>query len=76
MEEKILSWTETNSQTGMEHFLDMQSVSDKSVSDCVEALIGVYLSVSSIKISLELGIDFIYVFFVIYIREFIIILFY
>lgn len=30
----------------MEHYLGIQTVSDKAVADCVEALIGVYLRVS------------------------------
>ena len=49
MLEKILSWPTTDDpslQTGMEPFLGIQVVSDKSVSDCVEALIGTYLLVS------------------------------
>ena len=46
MEEKVLAWNETNPQSGMQQFLDQQTVPDKTVSDCVEALIGVYLIVS------------------------------
>lgn len=30
----------------MEHYLGIQTVSDKTVADCIEALIGVYLTVS------------------------------
>lgn len=46
MQEKVISWpSEKVSHTGMEHFLGIQVVSDKSVSDCVEALIGTYLLV-------------------------------
>ncbi|XP_043279610.1 endoribonuclease Dicer isoform X2 [Venturia canescens] len=44
MEEIVSSWNEENAHTGMEPFLDVQSVPDKSVSDGVEALIGVYLN--------------------------------
>lgn len=46
--EKLLSWpVEQNvTLTGIEHFVGTQLVPDKSVSDCVEALIGTYLLVS------------------------------
>lgn len=44
---KILDWETAKSQTGMEHYLGIQTVSDKTVADCVEALIGVYLRVST-----------------------------
>lgn len=33
----------------MEHYLGIQTVSDKAVADCVEALIGVYLRVNKKK---------------------------
>ncbi|XP_076635506.1 endoribonuclease Dcr-2 [Colletes latitarsis] len=49
MEAKVLNWETANSQTGMEHYLGIQTVSDKTVADCVEALIGVYLSSMGIK---------------------------
>ena len=44
---KILDWEAAEAQTGMEHYLGIQTVSDKTVADCVEALIGVYLRVST-----------------------------
>lgn len=44
---KILDWETAEAQTGMEHYLGIQTVSDKTVADCVEALIGVYLRVST-----------------------------
>lgn len=46
MQIKILNWETAESQTGMEHYLGLQTVSDKAIADCVEALIGVYLRVS------------------------------
>ena len=46
MQTKILNWETAESQTGMEHYLGLQTVSDKAIADCVEALIGVYLRVS------------------------------
>lgn len=49
MQEKIVNWEPAESQTGMEHHLGMQTVPDKTVADCVEALIGVYLTVSTKK---------------------------
>ena len=38
---------ENCSHTGMEHFLGIQQISDKCISDCVEAIIGTYLLVKS-----------------------------
>lgn len=52
MEEIVSSWNEENAHTGMEPFLDVQSVPDKSVSDSVEALIGVYLNVNFFSLSI------------------------
>ncbi|CAK9806078.1 Endoribonuclease Dicer [Anthophora quadrimaculata] len=49
MQTKVLNWEIAESQTGMEHYLGIQTVSDKSVADCVEALIGVYLRNGGIK---------------------------
>ncbi|XP_053977112.1 endoribonuclease Dicer [Hylaeus volcanicus] len=49
MQEKVSNWKTVESQTGMEHYLGIQSVSDKTVADCVEALIGVYLKSMGIK---------------------------
>ena len=47
MQESVMSWPAVSPvATGMEHFLGIQIVSDKSVSDCVEAIIGTYLVVS------------------------------
>lgn len=46
IKEKTMNWGSTESQTGMEPFLGIQFVPDKSVADSVEALIGVYLRVS------------------------------
>lgn len=46
IQQKVLNWELAESQTGMEHYLGIQTVSDKAVADCVEALIGVYLRVS------------------------------
>ncbi|OAD61482.1 Endoribonuclease Dicer [Eufriesea mexicana] len=43
IERKILDWETAELQTGMEHYLGIQTVSDKTVADCVEALIGAYL---------------------------------
>ncbi|XP_011494459.1 PREDICTED: endoribonuclease Dicer [Ceratosolen solmsi marchali] len=50
IKKKLLDWPEEKIlQTGMEHFLGVQIVSDKTVADCVEAIIGTYL--------LHLGIE-------------------
>ncbi|CAK9800088.1 Endoribonuclease Dicer [Anthophora plagiata] len=49
MQTKVLNWETAESQTGMEHYLGIQTVSDKSVADCVEALIGAYLRSGGIK---------------------------
>lgn len=46
IEEKVYGWEGGDSQSGLEHFLCVQTVADKTVADCVEALIGVYLTVS------------------------------
>ncbi|XP_076751647.1 endoribonuclease Dcr-2 [Xylocopa sonorina] len=54
MQEKVLNWETAESQTGMEHYLGMQTVSDKAVADCVEALIGVYLQSMGIKDTIAL----------------------
>ncbi|XP_023246881.1 endoribonuclease Dicer [Copidosoma floridanum] len=43
MHEKIDKWKKATSISGMEHYFGFQVVSDKTVSDCVEALIGTYL---------------------------------
>ncbi|XP_076178399.1 endoribonuclease Dcr-2 isoform X3 [Ptiloglossa arizonensis] len=49
MQAKVLDWETAKSQTGIEHYLGVQTVSDKTVADCVEALIGVYLTSMGIK---------------------------
>ncbi|XP_029037837.2 endoribonuclease Dicer [Osmia bicornis bicornis] len=49
IEEKVLNWEPAESQTGMEHYLGIQTVADKTVADCIEALIGVYLTHLGIK---------------------------
>lgn len=49
MQAKVLDWETAKSQTGIEHYLGVQTVSDKTVADCVEALIGVYLTVRITK---------------------------
>ena len=48
IQEKVLSWKDTQAHTGMEHFLGKQTVPDKVVADSVEALIGAYLCVSKL----------------------------
>ncbi|XP_014473379.1 PREDICTED: endoribonuclease Dicer [Dinoponera quadriceps] len=45
----ISQWSLAESQTGMEHYLNIQIVPDKAVSDCVEALIGIYLRSTGIS---------------------------
>ena len=51
IEEKLTDFMkmteEYNSHTGMEQFLGIQQISDKCISDCVEAIIGTYLLVKS-----------------------------
>ncbi len=46
MKQTVLSWDKGDKQTGVEHYLGVQILSDKTVADSVEALIGVYLKVS------------------------------
>jgi len=46
MKQTVLSWDKGDKQTGVEHYLGVQVLSDKTVADSVEALIGVYLKVS------------------------------
>jgi len=43
----ILNWDKGDIQTGIEHYLGIQILSDKTVADSVEALIGVYLRVNT-----------------------------
>ncbi|XP_076391381.1 endoribonuclease Dcr-2 isoform X2 [Megachile rotundata] len=54
IQEKVLNWETAESQTGMEHYLGIQTVPDKTVADCVEALIGVYLENLGIKNAITL----------------------
>ncbi|XP_076280664.1 endoribonuclease Dcr-2 isoform X2 [Lasioglossum baleicum] len=54
MEAKVLSWESAETQTGMENYLGMQTVSDKTIADSVEALIGVYLTSMGIKAAINL----------------------
>ncbi|XP_076220926.1 endoribonuclease Dcr-2 isoform X2 [Nomia melanderi] len=51
---KVLNWDVAETQTGMELYLGIQIVADKTVADCVEALIGVYLSSMGIKSTVNL----------------------
>ncbi|KAG7187562.1 hypothetical protein KM043_018832 [Ampulex compressa] len=43
IEVKVADWAPAETQTGLEHFLGIQTIVDKTVADCVEALIGLYL---------------------------------
>jgi len=47
MRETILRWDKGDIQSGIEHYLGIQILSDKTVADSVEALIGVYLRVNT-----------------------------
>lgn len=47
----ISEWSLAENSTGLEHFLSIQIMPDKAVSDCVEALIGVYLRVSVVIVN-------------------------
>ncbi|KYN08971.1 Endoribonuclease Dicer [Trachymyrmex cornetzi] len=49
MKQTALSWDKGDKQTGVEHYLGVQVLSDKTVADSVEALIGVYLRSNHIK---------------------------
>ncbi|XP_046751680.1 endoribonuclease Dicer isoform X2 [Diprion similis] len=49
IQEKVCGWEGGDAQSGLEHFLCVQTVSDKTVADCVEALIGVYLQSTGIE---------------------------
>lgn len=46
MQQTVINWDKGDRQTGVEHYLGVQILSDKTVADSVEALIGVYLRVS------------------------------
>ncbi|KAI4478811.1 hypothetical protein M0804_011557 [Polistes exclamans] len=60
MQAKVLDSIDADTQTGIEYFLGMQVVSDKSIADCVEALISVYLKsmglVGAVKLMIWLNI--------------------
>ncbi|XP_015599757.1 endoribonuclease Dicer isoform X2 [Cephus cinctus] len=58
IQNKLLDWDETKTQSGMEHFLGIQTIPDKVVSDSVEALIGVYLQKMGLKSAAKLLIWF------------------
>ncbi|XP_070162593.1 endoribonuclease Dicer isoform X3 [Polyergus mexicanus] len=45
----VTNWDKEDTQTGYEHYLGVQILSDKTVADSVEALIGVYLRSNGIK---------------------------
>ncbi|XP_018402854.1 PREDICTED: endoribonuclease Dicer [Cyphomyrmex costatus] len=49
MQNTVMNWETGDKQTGVEHFLGVQVLSDKNVADSVEALIGVYLKSNHIK---------------------------
>lgn len=47
----VSGWDKGDAQTGFEHYLGVQILSDKTVADSVEALIGVYLKASTARAS-------------------------
>jgi len=47
MQQTVINWDKGDLQTGFEHYLGIQILTDKTVADVVEALIGVYLKASS-----------------------------
>ncbi|XP_011632113.1 endoribonuclease Dicer isoform X1 [Pogonomyrmex barbatus] len=49
MKQTVIDWDKGDKQTGVEHYLGIQILSDKTVADSVEALIGVYLKSNGIK---------------------------
>ncbi|KAL6436316.1 hypothetical protein ACFW04_004692 [Cataglyphis niger] len=49
MEQIVTNWDKEDTQTGYEHYLGVQILSDKTVADSVEALIGVYLRSNGIR---------------------------
>ncbi|KAL0108749.1 hypothetical protein PUN28_014111 [Cardiocondyla obscurior] len=51
---KVINWDKRDKQTGVEHYLGVQILSDKTVADSVEALIGVYLKGNSIRGAVKL----------------------
>lgn len=46
MQQTVIDWDKEDTQTGYEHYLGVQILSDKTIADSVEALIGVYLRVN------------------------------
>lgn len=46
MQDTMINWDKGDLQIGFEHYLGVQTLSDKTVADTVEALIGVYLKAS------------------------------
>ena len=42
-------YREDISYTGMDHYFDLQFVSDKSIADCVESVLGTYLLVRKFR---------------------------
>ncbi|XP_036140493.1 endoribonuclease Dicer isoform X2 [Monomorium pharaonis] len=49
MLQTVMNWDKGDKQTGVEHYLGVQILADKTVADSVEALIGVYLRSNGIK---------------------------
>ncbi|XP_025991526.1 endoribonuclease dcr-1 [Solenopsis invicta] len=54
MRETVTNWDKGDKQTGVEHYLGVQILADKTVADSVEALIGVYLRSNGIRGASEL----------------------
>ncbi|CAL1687755.1 unnamed protein product [Lasius platythorax] len=49
MQQTVIDWDKEDTQTGYEHYLGVQILSDKTIADSVEALIGVYLRSNGIR---------------------------
>ncbi|XP_025264753.1 endoribonuclease Dicer isoform X1 [Camponotus floridanus] len=49
MQQIVMNWDKEDTKTGYEHYLGVQILSDKTIADSVEALIGVYLKSNGIK---------------------------
>lgn len=49
MKQTVINWDKEETQTGYEHYLGVQILSDKTIADSVEALIGVYLRNNGIR---------------------------
>ncbi|XP_072751991.1 endoribonuclease Dicer [Anoplolepis gracilipes] len=54
MQQTVMNWDKEDTRTGYEHYLGVQILSDKTIADSVEALIGVYLESNGIKGAVEL----------------------